>query len=35
MKDLGANLSTTEMSLFELLGTAEAAQFRTISRLVK
>jgi nicotinamidase-related amidase len=35
MRSLGAVITSTEMSLFELLRTAEHSRFREISRLVK
>lgn len=35
MKEAGASLTSTEMSLFELLRVAEGPKFKTISQLVK
>ncbi|WP_067520943.1 hydrolase [Endozoicomonas ascidiicola] len=35
MSALGADLTTVEMALFELMETAEAPQFREIARLIK
>jgi len=35
MKDLGARLTSTEMSLFELLRVAGTPVFKEISKLVK
>jgi hypothetical protein len=35
MRDRGATINTVEMALFELLGSAEGAEFRTILRIVK
>lgn len=34
MRSLGAGITSTEMILFELLGTAEGEKFRAIQRLV-
>ncbi len=34
-RQAGAVITTTEMALFELLGTAEHAQFRAVQRLVR
>ena len=35
MKDKGANISSTEMILFELLGTADHPKFREVAKLIK
>jgi len=35
MKTIGANISSTEMALFELLKTAEHPQFKQIAKLIK
>jgi nicotinamidase-related amidase len=35
VRQAGAVVTTTEMALFELLGTAEAEQFRAVQRLIR
>lgn len=35
MRDMGIDVATTEMLLFELLKTAEHSEFKQIAKLVK